>query len=55
MEWLLKWVLFFPATCVSAVLIQDSPVTCQSYNTECNPYGDNSIGNFAGIEPLQVD
>ena len=53
MEGLLYFSLFLPAA-ISAVPIQESPVTCQSNYTECNPFGDDLIGNFAGIETIQV-
>ena len=56
MVWLFFWVLSFSAEALSGVHIQESPsVTCQSNNTECNPFNDNSIGNFGGIETLQVE
>ena len=53
MDGLLLWVLLFPST-IFAVSVQESPVTCQSNDIECNPFGDDSIGNFGGIETLQV-
>ena len=56
MVWLFFWFLSFLAEALSGVHIQESPsVTCQSNNTECNPFNDNSIGNFGGIETLQVE
>ena len=53
MDGLLLWVLLFPST-IFAVSVQESPVTCQSNDIECNPFGDDLIGNFGGIETLQV-